>query len=140
MDVDRLENPVRNVMTSPVRTIDPDMSVTEAARILWDERIGALVVEGDDDIAGIITESDVVRGVCAGHDAERLRVRGLMTDAVMTIDHEETVRDASARMQDNKIKKLPVTDDGTLVGIVTTTDIAESLAPTFEDVLAAFAE
>jgi CBS domain-containing protein len=142
MDVERLEQPIKEIMTSPVRTVGPDMAVADASRILWHEGIGALVAEDDgDDIAGIVTESDVVRGVCAGHDPGRLRVRELMTDIVVTVAPTETVRDASARMQDNDIKKLPVVDDeGTLVGIVTTTDIAESLAPTFEDVLAEFTE
>ena len=141
MDDDKLDAPVRDIMTSPARTVDPDLSVTDATRILWNEGIGALVVEDDLDVVGIITESDVVRGVCAGHDPDRLRVRELMTGLVVTVDPEETVRDASARMQDNDIKKLPVVDEAeTLVGIVTTTDIAESLAPTFEDVLAEFAE
>ncbi|WP_246985636.1 CBS domain-containing protein [Halorientalis marina] len=140
MDVERLERPVSEIMTSPARTVDPEMAVTDAARILWHEGIGALIVETD-EVAGIVTESDVVRGVCASHDPEQLRVRELMTDLVITVGPEETIRDASVRMQDNDIKKLPVVDDtGTLVGVVTTTDIAESIAPSFDDVLAEFAE
>jgi len=126
-------------MTSPARTVGPEIAVADAARILWHEGIGALVVEAD-EVVGIVTESDMVRGVCAGHDPEHLRVRELMTDLVITVGPEETIRDASARMQDNDIKKLPVVDAGTLVGIVTTTDIAESLAPSFDDVLAEFVE
>jgi predicted transcriptional regulator len=140
MDVERLERPVSEIMTSPARTVDPEMAVTDAARILWHEGIGALVVETD-EVVGIVTESDVVRGVCASHDPEHLRVRELMTDLVITVGPGETIRDASVRMQDNDIKKLPVVDDtGTLVGIVTTTDIAESVAPSFDDVLAEFTE
>lgn len=139
MDVERLEQSITEVMTSPVRTVDRDLPVAAAARVLWNERIGSLVVtDGRGAPAGIVTESDVVRGVAAGHDPEVMTVAELMTASVVTIDAGETVRDASARMREHDIKKLPVVEDGELVGVVTTTDLAHSLAPSLGDVIETF--
>jgi signal-transduction protein with cAMP-binding, CBS, and nucleotidyltransferase domain len=139
MDVERLEKPITEVMTSPVRTVDRDLSIAAAARVLWNERIGSLVVTGErGDPSGIVTESDVVRGVGAGHDPETMTVAELMTASVVTIDATGTVRDASARMHEHDIKKLPVVEDGRLVGMVTTTDLAHSLAPSLGDVIRTF--
>ena len=139
MDVERLEKPITEVMASPVRTVDRDLSVAAAARILWNERIGSLVVDGDRGVpVGIVTESDVVRGVGAGYDPEVMTVAELMTASVVTVDATETVRDASARMREHDIKKLPVVEEGELVGVVTTTDLAHSLAPSLGDVIETF--
>ncbi len=139
MDVERLEKSITEVMTSPVRTVDRDLSVVAAASILWEERIGSLVVTGDRGApAGIVTESDVVRGVGVGHDPEVMTVAELMTAPVITVDAAETVRDASARMREHDIEKLPVVEDGELVGVVTTTDLAHSLAPSLGDIIETF--
>ncbi len=124
-------------MSSPVRTVERDTAVTDAARILQRNRIGALVVE-DDGIAGIVTETDVVRAVAAEHDIERLPITHLMTKDVVTVPVDAPVETACDRMRSNDIKKLPVTDDEELVGIVTTTDVAHALVPDLDDVIVSF--
>lgn len=139
MDVERLEKPITEVMTSPGRTVDPDLSVAAAARVLWNERIGSLVVTDERGApSGILTESDVVRGVGAGHDPQAMTVAELMTASVVTVDATATVRDASARMREHEVEKLPVVEDDELVGVVTTTDLAHSLAPGLGDVIGRF--
>jgi CBS domain-containing protein len=139
MDVERLEQSITEVMTTPARTTDPDLSVAAVARVLWNERIGSLIVTDERGApTGIVTESDVVRGVGAGHDPRAMTVAELMTTSVVTIDADGTVRDASARMREHDIKKLPVVEDGELVGVVTTTDLAHSLAPSLGDVIQTF--
>lgn len=137
MERNVLDQTVEAVMSSPVRTIEHDTAVTDAARILHRNRIGALVVE-DDGIAGIVTETDVVRAVAAEHDVERLTVRHLMTRDVVTVAADAPVETACDRMRSNEIKKLPVTDDEDLVGIVTTTDVAHALVPDLDDVILSF--
>jgi len=139
MDVERLEQSITEVMTSPARTVSRELSVAAAARVLWNERIGSLVVTDERGTpSGIVTESDVVRGVGAGHDPEAMTVAELMTASVVTIEATGTVRDASARMREHGIKKLPVVEDDVLVGMVTTTDLAHSLAPSLGDVIETF--
>jgi CBS domain-containing protein len=135
MDTERLDMPVSEQMTTPVRTVDPDVVVGDAARILWDERIGSLLVG---DGAAILTESDVVRGVADGIDPETTPVSALATPDPVTVPVDATVGDATGLMTDHGVKKLPVVQAGEVVGIVTTTDIARVLVPSFDDVVAAF--
>ncbi|GGN91549.1 MULTISPECIES: CBS domain-containing protein [Haloarcula] len=116
--------PVREVMQSPARTIDPDKSVVEAARRLRDEGIGSLVVERDGDCVGIITESDVVAVTAEEGDTRALTVGDVMATALVTIGPDADIEAAVERLRTHGVKKLPVVEDGELVGIVTTTDIS----------------
>jgi len=119
----REETPVSDIMTSPVRTITEDTTVTEAATILADEQIGSLVVGGE-IICGIITETDIVRTVGQDIDPGETMVSDIMSEPVVTIRPHEAAHVAGERMGHNNVKKLPVTKDGEPVGIVTTTDLA----------------
>ena len=137
MDRNTLTQPVEEVMNSPVRTVDYDMAVTDAARILSRRDIGSLVVENG-ETEGIITESDIVEAVGAEHDTDRMTVGQLMTKTVLTVDSTESIEVACERMRANGVKKLPVTDGETLVGIVTTTDVTRSLVPGLDEVITSY--
>ncbi len=117
------ETPVSEIMSSPVRTVPKETTVAEAATVLADESIGSLVI-GDDIIQGIITETDIVRAVGAELDLANTAVSEIMSDPVVTIRPHEPVHTAGERMGHNNVKKLPVTEGGKPVGVVTTTDLA----------------
>lgn len=117
------KTPVSEIMSSPVATVDDETTVTEAAQVLSEKHIGSLVV-GEDIIDGIVTEADIVRAVSAGIDLSETPVTEIMADPVVTIRPHESVQVAGERMGHNAVKKLPVTEDGEPVGIITTTDLA----------------
>lgn len=117
------ETPVSEIMSAPVRTIPEDTTVAAAAKILADESIGSLVV-GDQITSGIITETDIVRAVGSDRDLATTSVSEIMSEPVVTIRPHEAVHVAGERMGHNNVKKLPVTERGEPVGIVTTTDLA----------------
>ena len=117
------ETPVSEIMSSPVRTVSEETTVAEAATILAEDSIGSLVI-GDDIIQGIITETDIVRAVGAKVNLTETPVAEIMSDPVVTIRPHEAVYVAGERMGHNNVKKLPVTEDGAPVGIITTTDLA----------------
>lgn len=117
---------VREIMTSPVITTDGTTTIAEAAGILWENRIGSIII-GEDPIEGIITESDIVRSVTEEIDRETA-VTEIMSEPVVTMRPDESVRVAGERMGHNTVKKLPVTENGRAVGIITTTDIAHFLS------------
>jgi CBS domain-containing protein len=119
----REETPVSDIMTSPVRTVTEETTVTEAATILAEEHIGSLVV-GESIICGIITETDIVRTVGGDIDPDETTVSDIMSEPVVTIRPHEAAHVAGERMGHNNVKKLPVTEDGEPVGIITTTDLA----------------
>jgi len=135
MDETILERPTSEIMSAPVETTDPDATIDETATTLWNLHVGALVVVEDDDLRGIVTESDVVRSVGTGHDPATTTVGEIMTEPVVTVEASTPVRTAVTRMNRLTIKKLPVVEDGVLVGILTTTDVANALAPEIEDVM-----
>lgn len=117
---------VDELMTEPVETIGGDAAAVEAARALSEKGIGALVVD-DDPIDGILTEGDIVGSVAEGCDLSETVVADLMSDPVVTIRPEESIQTAGERMGHNGVKKLPVTESGSVRGIVTTTDLAHYL-------------
>jgi len=120
------ETPVREIMSAPVETVSKDTTAEEASRVFAEEGIGSLII-GTDPIGGIVTEYDVVASVGKGRDPAETTVGDLMSDPVVTIRPDDTVATAGERMGQNGVKKLPVTDDGEPVGIVTTTDLAHFL-------------
>jgi CBS domain-containing protein len=117
------ETPASEIMSSPVVTVSGETTITDAASVLADQHIGSLVV-GDDIIDGIVTETDVVRAVGGELALGSTPVREIMSDPVVTIRPHESIQVAGERMGHNAVKKLPVTENGEPVGIVTTTDLA----------------
>ncbi len=117
------ENPVSEIMSRPVERIAPDASITDAAATLSQAHVGSLIL-GEGILEGIVTETDIVRAVGEEVDLAGTPVSTIASDPVVTIRPHETVRTAGERMGHNGVKKLPVTEDGEPVGIVTTTDLA----------------
>jgi CBS domain-containing protein len=108
-------------------TIGPAASVLEAACLLRDRNVGAvLVTETDNRLIGILSERDITRAVAdrAG-ELGTLRVEQLMTRAVITCALDDQILDLMRDMTENRIRHLPVVEDGALVGIVSIGDVVK---------------
>jgi len=99
--------------------IDHDVSVKEAAKIMSNRNIGSLIVLKKNKIVGIMTERDVLKNV----SSLGRKISHVMSKSVVTIDHGESIDNAALIMTEKKIKRLPVIDEGKLIGIITATDI-----------------
>ncbi len=118
---------VSSIMTRNVRTVKPDDTVRKAVQIMNKHKLGSVVVVANGRVAGVLTERDVLkRVVAANKKPEAVLCRDIMSRKVVTIGAEDTVVDAINVMSKHRIKKLPVTEEGELVGIVTATDILKS--------------
>jgi CBS domain-containing protein len=117
---------VREAMSSPVRTVVPDDSVAEAARLLTEYGIGSVVV-GESPV-GIATKSDLLAVVARGEDPATTPVGAVMSDPVVTVHPDARLSTAAGRMDDHGIKHLVVVDGG-LEGVLTTTDIVGAFGP-----------
>ena len=115
---------VSEIMTPATVTNRPGDTLAEAARKMWDQQTGSLVVMEGDDLAGIITERDVLKAVATGTDLEKTRVDDVMTREVITINAGSSLREAARVMTDKWIRHLPVMERGKLVGIVSQRDLA----------------
>lgn len=110
---------------SKVITITPDATVKDAAKLMSDHHIGAvMVVKGEGEIAGIFSERDVMgRVVAEGRDASTTRVREVMTTAVAYCTTKTTLDEVRSLMRTKKIRHMPVVEDGRLVGILSLGDL-----------------
>jgi PAS domain S-box-containing protein len=119
---------VGDVMSNEVATICPDEIVISAAKIMSDKKISCLVVMDQGNVAGIITETDVLRRVGhKGKDIYRIKLGRIMSSPVEYVPPDLSVLEASKIMGAKYIKRLPILKDGKLVGIVTQTDLVRAL-------------
>ncbi len=102
-----------------IKVVSPGITIKEAADIMSREKIGSLVIICGRKVAGIITERDILKNVRRINQ----KIDKIMSKSVITIEDTETIDRAAEIMAESKIKRLPVTRDGKLVGIVTATDI-----------------
>lgn len=137
--------PVRQIMTPTVVTIHPEELVADAAQLMEEFDLRRLpVVDDDDCLVGIVTDSDVLQAEAAGSalrnyepeaEAQWLTVADIMTRDVVIIAPNSTVGELAARMIEHKVGGVPVVADDPrlpgrrrLVGIVTETDIFRMIA------------
>ncbi|MDB5841592.1 MAG: hypothetical protein JWQ23_3544 [Herminiimonas sp.] len=112
-----------------VYTIPPDVPVLDAVRLMAEKGIGALlVVREDEQIAGIMTERDYARKVVLhGRASSQTPVRDIMTSSVMYVRPENTVHECMALMTENRLRHLPVLDNGNLVGLISIGDLVKDI-------------
>ncbi len=112
-----------------VVTTYPEMTIQTIARQMTIEGIGAIVVvhSADDRIAGIISERDIARAL-SEHGAELLEmhVADIMTPSVRTCTPQDSVKHVMTVMTHNRIRHLPVIDDGRLCGIISIGDVVKN--------------
>ncbi len=115
---------VGQLMTRDLHFIHEEASIQEAARSMYNKRIGSLLVKKDDAFSGIVTETDVVRAV-AEQPAEigRLTVNELMSRPIITVDRKMSPHYARDLMADRKIRHVAVTEKENIVGIISVRDL-----------------
>lgn len=121
---------VRDVMTPMPVSVATDSPVIEAARAMVRENVGSLPVVSGGDLVGIITDRDLVERVIARRlDPESVTVGECCTSEPVSAQPEESLDEALARMAQQQIRRLPVVEEGRLVGIVAQADVAHSAPP-----------
>jgi signal-transduction protein with cAMP-binding, CBS, and nucleotidyltransferase domain len=103
--------------------------VLEAAQTMAEKRIGSLLVLEAEKIAGIVTETDLVRKViAAGLSSSNTSVKTVMNSPLIQIDINRTVRDASRLMAEARIRHLTVTEDNKVVGLLSVRDLVKMVS------------
>ena len=125
----------RNIMKTDVVTVSPSASVAEAAHVMRDEGIGALVVTDDErKPVGIVTDRDIVVSNIADHqNPDEMLVEGLMDKKLanrklITVNEDADVFEILRVLSKHSIRRVPVTKSGRLVGIVSVDDIVVIVA------------
>jgi CBS domain-containing protein len=116
---------VRDAMTGDPRAIDASASVVEAARLMREEHIGSLPITDDEQLLGMITDRDITTRVVADTaDPETTSVGGVCSRDVISVEADNDHEEALALMARHQVRRLPVVENGRLVGIVAQADIA----------------
>ena len=128
---------VSEIMSAGIVTADGDagLSALDIAAKLAGNRAGAVIILEKGRPAGIITERDVLKRVSAQNKkAQDVQARSIMSSPLITVRAYDSVDTAAAAMTQNKIKRLPVVEtDGSLVGMISATDIARKLGKILAD-------
>ena len=116
---------VRDLMSSHLITVDREETVAAAARLLSRHNVGALPVTAGGRLVGMLTDRDIaVRCVAANFDPNLTRVRSVMSAGAVTIPAGESGLKAARTMGKHQVRRLPVTQDGRLVGMLSQADLA----------------
>ena len=128
---------VGELMTPSVRTIPPETTACEVATLFAEHDIGSAVVVVPETgrYSGIVTESEIMRLVASGADIDAVPVATFLSTPIVTIDGTEDIHAAAALMKEQSVRRLPVTEDGDIVGIITTTDLTHYLPRLRNEVL-----
>lgn len=119
---------VRDLMSKSVVTITPEESAALAARLLSRHELGSLpVCAADGTLVGIVTDRDIVtRCVAAGEEPGWVPVRDIMSPAPSVITPETPISDAARLMAQRQVRRLPVVEQGHVVGMLSLGDLARS--------------
>ena len=118
---------ILNDKGNTVETITDSMTLLEAAKVLDQKRIGAIVaVDGAGELCGVLSERDIVRRFARnGEKTGAMTVAQAMTRGVITASPSEDVDTCLGRMTDRRIRHLPVMDGGKLIGIISIGDLVK---------------
>lgn len=121
---DKGDMKVREIMSRPIITEDEDASVTEVVKDMAELGIGSVVITSEGKPAGIITERDIALKVLLENKrADEVKAKEIMSSPLVTIEPEVSIGEASALAANKRIKRLPVVENGVLVGIVSVRNI-----------------
>lgn len=122
---------VEKIMTRSVVSLESSKTVYDASKMMAKKRVGCLVVTSKGKPLGIVTKGDIVKGVSQSDISFKNRNLGeFATRPLIYASSRQTIEEVADLMIKNKIRKLPVLQQGKVVGIVTATDLAMFLSPT----------
>ncbi len=120
---------VSDYMSYDVRSVQQEVSLKEAGRLLLKWKVGSLLVDDGRRYVGIITDTDLSRrGVARGMDPNTTTVKQCMSRPVITIEDDELLTTAIALMKQKGIRHVAVTEDQTIVGVLSVSDLLRAYA------------
>ena len=125
---------VKDVMTKKVICIKKDISIIEAMRLMAENNItGIPVVEDDMTLAGVLSEQDVLRLFHTYEDEKDRTVNEFMTQPAIYFEEESPLMDACYCLRDNSIRRVPVTSNGEVVGVISRSDILKCIIQLWDE-------
>jgi CBS domain-containing protein len=121
---------VREIMTPGVVVVPPDASLVEAAQLMRAQGIGDVLVASERHVLGVLTDRDItLRAVADGADPLTVSARAVCTPNPVVVGPGDEVSVAAGLMREHAVRRLPVVEDGRLVGMVSLGDVAIAQDP-----------
>lgn len=119
---------VKDCMNHHVCYVKNDCNVAEASKIMCENHVGCVpVCDGNNKLVGILTDRDIIlRCVACDKDAKKEPVTNVMTCTVCSCMPNDSVEEAEKKMEENQIRRIPVVENGKVVGMLTIGDLAKN--------------
>lgn len=125
---DSAHRPIREIMTNQVVAVGPQANVQEIARLMRDNNVGSVLVVEQNRLQGVISDRQLAMQCLAeGKDATTCQAQDVMTRDPITVSPGTSEADAIRLIGTHQIRRLPVVEDNTVVGIVSVADLARDL-------------
>ena len=118
---------VKDIMTAAIISVNAETTVFQIAKMMEQGGIGAVLVKTDGHLSGIVTDRDYATKIVSHNLPSDTSVDAIMSSPLITINYDESISAAAKRMTDKKIRKLAVTDNGVIIGLITSTDLVTQL-------------
>jgi len=115
-------------MTKALISVNPATTAFQIAKMMEQGGIGAIIVKENSIPVGIVTDRDFATKIASNNLSFDVPVEKIMSSPLITIKHDAPISTAAEMMSSKKIRKLAVSENGTIIGIITSTDLVNQLA------------
>jgi len=119
---------VKDIMIKALISVNPATTALQIAKMMEQGGIGAVLVKENDNLVGIVTDRDFATKIAANNRSFDTPAQEIMSSPLITINHDEPISAAAEMMSSKKIRKLAVSDNGNIVGLITSTDLVNQIA------------
>ncbi len=119
---------VKDIMTKTLISVNPATTSLQIAKMMEHGGIGAVLVKENENLVGIVTDRDFATKIAANNLPFDTPVEKIMSSPLITINHNEPISAAAEMMTSKKIRKLAVSENDKIVGLITSTDLVNQLA------------
>jgi signal-transduction protein with cAMP-binding, CBS, and nucleotidyltransferase domain len=119
---------IQDIMARALISVNISTTALQIAKMMEQGGIGAIIVKENDTPKGIVTDRDFATKIAANNLSLDTPAEKIMSSPLITINHNEPISSAAERMTSKKIRKLAVTENGKIIGLITSTDLVNQLA------------
>ena len=119
---------VKDIMTKSLISVNSTTTAFQIAKMMEQVGIGAILVKENETLVGIVTDRDFATKIAANNLPFDTAAKKIMSSPLITINHDESISIAAEMMSSKKIRKLAVSENGNIVGLITSTDLVNQLA------------
>jgi len=128
----RVTYAIRNIMTRDIVSVESSAGVKEAMDLMVEKNIGSVVVTRNGEMVGFLTERDVLKKCCPNTQCTVMKALDIMSSPLVTIDADAAIGEAADLMAQKKIRRLLVTENGEIRGIITERDVMRATLDVFK--------